>query len=252
MPGWRWCPECQQQVTLLAGFVCEVCGTPLAAPAARVCGNCRHSLPPFQVLRSWAVFDGSLRIAIHHLKYRRHIALSEVLGTLLGRFVSQFQWSVDRVIPVPLGPGRLNQRGYNQAALLALFVAAENGWRYLPQALIRQRDTKSQVGLSVEERFANVEGAFLADPRQVEGCHILLVDDVATTGATLAACSQALKEAGAQTVYAVTLARALPGQDTSSDDAVSASASGALPFSLAAIPKPSGGYHDYQSGTFHP
>lgn len=252
MPGWRWCPECQQQVTLLAGSVCEVCGTPLTVPAVRVCGSCRRSPPSFRALRSWAVFDGSLRTAIHHLKYRRHIALSEVLGTLLACFVSQFPWPTDQVIPVPLGPGRLNQRGYNQAALLALFVAAENDWRYLPQALIRQRDTKSQVGLSVEERFANVEGAFLADPRQVEGRHILLVDDVATTGATLAACSQALKEAGAQTVYAVTLARALPGQDTPSDDAVSESTSGASSFSLAAIPKLSGGYHDSQSGTFHP
>lgn len=156
-------------------------------------------------------------MAVHHLKYRRHFALGESLGTLLGRFVPQFHWPVEVVIPVPLSPKRLAQRGYNQAAWLALFVAAENAWRYLPQALIRRRETRSQVGLSLEERRVNVQGAFLADPRQVQGRCILLVDDVATTGATLAACSQALQDAGAQAVYAVTLARAIPGHDASSD-----------------------------------
>ncbi len=215
--GWRWCPDCQQQLVLLPESICEVCGTPLTARSAKTCRACRTLPPPFHALRSWAAFEGSLRAAIHHLKYRRYFALGETLGTLLARFVSQFDWPVDAVIPVPLGPKRLAQRGYNQAACLALFVAVENAWHYLPQALIRWRETRSQVGLSLEERRANVQGAFLANPHQVEGRCILLVDDVATTGATLAACSQALREAGAHAVYAVTLARTLPGHDVSSD-----------------------------------
>jgi len=215
--GWRWCPSCQQQVTLLTEKVCEACGAPLSSATRTFCSSCRRARPPFQALRSWAVFAGSLRLALHRLKYRRHIGLSESLGKPLAHFARRLAWPVDMVVPVPLGTKRLAQRGYNQAALLALFVAAENGWRYAPHTLWRVRETRSQVGLSLEERQVNVQGAFLADARRVAGRHVLLVDDVATTGATLAACTQALLTAGAQTVYALTLARAVPGQDAPLD-----------------------------------
>jgi predicted amidophosphoribosyltransferase len=89
-------------------------------------------------------------------------------------------------------------------------VAFMQNWRYSPQAVIRIRETRSQVGLSVLERKENISGAFQADPSRVSGKVILLVDDVTTTGATMAACSDALRKAGAKTVYALTLARALP------------------------------------------
>lgn len=217
--GWRWCPDCQQRVVPFAEPICEVCGIALDSPnPPGLCSSCRQHRPPFQALRSWAAFAGPLRTALHHLKYRNHVALSESLGEPLANFAQRWDWPVDVVIPVPLGSKRLAQRGYNQAALLALFVAAKNGWDYCPQALLRRRETRSQVGLSLEERRTNVQDAFIADERRVRGCTILLVDDVATTGATLGACAQALRDAGAQAVYALTLARAMLGYDSTQGD----------------------------------
>ncbi len=198
--------------------MCEVCGMTLDSPnSVGLCPLCRQHRPPFQALRAWAVFTGSLRAALHHLKYRNHVALSEPLGELLAHCARRWRWPIEMVIPVPLGSKRLAQRGYNQAALLALFVAAENHWDYCPEVLLRLRETRSQVGLSFEERRANVQDAFLADERHVKGHTILLVDDVTTTGATLSACAQALLNAGAQAVYALTLARATLDLDSTQD-----------------------------------
>jgi predicted amidophosphoribosyltransferase len=94
--------------------------------------------------------------------------------------------------------------------LVARPLAALQGWRYSPRSIARVRETRSQVGLSAAERRENVTDAFSADAAQVTGKNILVMDDVATTGATLASCADALLKAGARTVYALTLARALP------------------------------------------
>jgi ComF family protein len=104
----------------------------------------------------------------------------------------------------------MKERGYNQVGLLARPLAGLQGWRYLPQVLVRTRETRTQVGLSPLERKENISGAFRAEPILAAGKDILLVDDVVTTGATLAACSDALIKAGARNIYALTLARALP------------------------------------------
>ena len=104
-------------------------------------------------------------------------------------------WEADLVTPVPLSPDRQAERGYNQSALLARPIALKQGWRYLPVCLTRNRNTKSQVSLSIEERKQNVADAFSAVPELVAGKVILLVDDVTTTGSTLNECVRALKEA---------------------------------------------------------
>ena len=104
----------------------------------------------------------------------------------------------------------MKERGYNQASLFAFPLATLQGWRYSSQVLVRTRETRSQVGLSPLERKVNISGAFRAEPDLAKDKAILLVDDVVTTGAPLAACSETLVEAGAQVVYALTMARALP------------------------------------------
>jgi len=117
---------------------------------------------------------------------------------------------VDLVVPVPLGKERTKERGYNQVGLVAMPLALINHWRYSPRALVRTRETRSQVGLSIAERRENVSGAFLGNPALILRSNVLLLDDVATTGATLSSCSAALMDAGANSVYALTIARALP------------------------------------------
>jgi len=111
------------------------------------------------------------------------------------------------VTAVPLSPQRQKERGYNQAERVARPLAMRLGVRYNPFVMKRIRDTVSQVGLSGEARRRNVAGAFESVPELVAGKKVLLFDDVMTTGSTLAACSSALNESGAQAVYCLTIGR---------------------------------------------
>ncbi len=153
---------------------------------------------------------------MHRLKYRRDLGLGEALTPQLTDFVSGLAWSLDLVVPVPLGLKRLDERGYNQVALIAWPLAMSLGIAYDPQGVARRRETRTQVGLVRRERQENVRDAFVANPTRVRGRSILLVDDVATTGSTLSSCAGALSAAGARDVFALTVARALPhhGFDT--------------------------------------
>jgi ComF family protein len=118
-------------------------------------------------------------------------------------------WPVDLVTAVPIGTARKKERGYNQAALLALPLALGSGIPYSSKGLIKIRETRSQVGLNVQQRNENVFGVFRANSRLVNGKYVLVVDDVTTSGATMQACARALLEAGACGVYGLTLARAV-------------------------------------------
>jgi competence protein ComFC len=138
------------------------------------------------------------------------VALGDAFARYLAEYVKNLGWQVDLVVPVPLGRQRMKERGYNQAGLLAMPVSCLLNWQYTQRAVLRVRETRSQVGLSWIERKENISGAFRADPSRVFGKVVLLMDDITTTGETITACSDALRKAGAKTVYALTLARALP------------------------------------------
>jgi ComF family protein len=206
--GYRWCPDCQNQVKTIPEPVCRTCGLPISRPGQ--CPVCKVSPPPYEMMRSWLVFEGPIRHALRKLKYRSNVALGDALAKHLADYIGTLAWPVDLVVPVPLGKARTKERGYNQVGFVAMPLSLIKKWRYSPRALIRTRETQSQVGLSISERRDNVSGAFLANTALVLGETVLLMDDVATTGATLSSCSAALMEAGAKSVYALTLARALP------------------------------------------
>jgi competence protein ComFC len=203
----RWCGDCRRKVQMVRPPICQVCGRPYATDA--VCERCLAHPPEFDELRSWAVFGGVVRKAIHRLKYQRDLALGEVFARSLAYCYHQQGWQVDAVIPVPLGLDRMAERGYNQASILARPLAFYLGIQFLPKALARRRETRTQVGLTIRERQDNVRDAFLAQQSLVTGKRVLLVDDVTTTGSTLDACAGALRTSGATHVYCLTLARAI-------------------------------------------
>lgn len=205
-PGIRWCEECQARVQQIDGEICPKCGNPQSS--SRLCAACRAESPSFECLRSWAVFDGPVREAIHRLKYKRDMGAGETLAGQTLPLLRDLSWPVDLVAPIPLSKSRQSERGYNQAGLIARPLALALGIRYAPHAVSRWRETRSQVGLTGEQRRHNVRGAFRVEGAQVRGRCILLIDDVATTGSTLSSASEALLAAGAGKVYAFTLARA--------------------------------------------
>lgn len=184
-----WCSSCADDLTTL----------PLD-PAP-------YPLEPFVATFSTGSHIGLLQDAVQALKYYGLTDLAPLLGARLAAAYPLLNVPIDLIVPVPLFNVRLMERGYNQSQILCAALAEQIG---IPtsEALTRERDTGSQVGLNREERLSNVEAAFTADSAQVAGKRLLIVDDVRTTGATLKACAQAALSAGAGAVYALTLSRA--------------------------------------------
>lgn len=128
----------------------------------------------------------------------------------LAGFVAGLNWNPEIVIPIPLSRQRLAERGYNQVGVVGRPLCMALNLTYEPRALSRERETRTQVGLSAPERRENVRDAFGARAPLVDGRIVLLLDDVATTGATLSSAAESLRRGGAKRVLAVTTARALP------------------------------------------
>jgi ComF family protein len=155
------------------------------------------------------------RRLVHALKYRGWAAVARPMGARMAAV--EWPWDVEDevriAVPVPASRQRRRERGYNQAELLARAAAAAKGWRVRPELLVRTRATRTQTALRPEERRANVARAF-AVPREragdLRGAHVVLVDDVWTTGATALSCAEALREGGARAVSVVTFARVVP------------------------------------------
>jgi competence protein ComFC len=206
--GSRWCLECQHRVQILNGTVCEVCGLP--QDTDEVCSTCRAERPHFHALRAWAIFEDPIRKALHRLKYSRDFSMGEALAAQMVDFAKGLNWNVDMLLPIPLGRQRMKERGYNQVGMIAKPLARALGIEFAPKVLVRCKETRTQVGLSKQERQRNVLGAFQVEAGAVNGKNILVLDDVSTTGSTLSSSAEALLVSGAKDVYALTVARALP------------------------------------------
>lgn len=205
------CGRCWARLRLLASPRCVRCGHPSEGRACRWCDN----LPAYvRAARSvcWATVDTGQRI-IHALKYDGWSRAAEGMAARMARL----EWPVDVVeeraalIPVPLAASRQRQRGYNQSECLARALGALWSVPVRIDVLVRSRATQTQTRLTPEERVRNVHGAFAATPTargDLRGMHVVLVDDVVTTAATLNACAGALHESGVRIISYVTFGRA--------------------------------------------
>lgn len=200
--GW-FCTSCRASIEKIQPPLCERCGRPLLHPP---CSYCRKHPPQIDGIRAVAFFEGSLREAIHAFKYEMRTELAPIFGNLLSDYLAAQRLPVDALIAVPLHVERERARGYNQALLLARELGTRCHLPVWEDALTRVRATRPQVELDAPQRRENVQDAFAADAR-VAGAQILLIDDVCTTGSTLEACSIALKQRNAKSVWGLTLAR---------------------------------------------
>jgi ComF family protein len=204
------CPPCRASLAPLPPAACAICCRPLAAhalPADYRCGACRQTPPAFDRLLALWSYQPPLDAVVRGLKFGRLDYLGGHLALALAERLSEQVSGCDRVVPVPLHWRRRLARGYNQAERIARPLAGHLGLPCVP-ALARHRATPPQSLLGRDDRLVNLRRAFgVSRPERVRGFHILLVDDVATTGATLTAAAAALKAAGAAAVTALVAGR---------------------------------------------
>lgn len=210
------CGSCWEGLERLLPPYCRSCGRPFprferaGPPEGSPCEACRRRRPRFSYARAVTLYGERVREALHVLKFRGRTTMAQPLGDLLAEAGSSMVpvKDVDCLVPVPLHPSREAERGFNQSVLLARRVGRRWGIPIEAKVLRRQRSTRPQTDLDADERRANVKGAFeLRRPDAVEGRHVLLVDDVLTTGATAAECARVLLNGGAATVGVLTVAR---------------------------------------------
>ncbi len=212
------CPTCLDSFQILEGQGCGRCGRPFPSALAAVslpplCHLCRRRVYAFDLARSYAAYDEVMARAITLFKNQGVTPLgaffAERLAALWLREMDLT--AADLVIPVPLDARRLRERGFNQAEVIARPLAKRLGLPLRSSVLLRTRPRPDQLRLTRQQRWRTVRGAYCARVNaEVDNLRVLLVDDVFTTGATLDACARALRQAGASSIVALTVARVAP------------------------------------------
>jgi len=212
--GLPFCPSCLSKIKFITSPLCVRCGMPFIGTTGtdHDCGDCIISTPMFSSARAVGHYEDILLDAIHDFKYKGKSSL----GKILGRWMSEYNYpsfnisSFTLIIPVPLHPKRLKERGFNQSVLLARELSGRFSIPLDIFTLKRQVCTEPQVHLGKKERESNVRNAFIvSDSKKISNQKIILVDDVYTTGSTVKECARILLKEGALTVGVLTLARAI-------------------------------------------
>jgi ComF family protein len=204
-----FCNNCVAQTAFISTKVCHRCGTPIATEFSP-CNQCAvNPLHAIDGIRSASFFDNNpIRSAIHALKYNNHKAVAQPLAKILANTVRQYNLIADEIVPIPLHPSRQKERGYNQSELLAQHLGQILALPVNTTTLKRIKKTETQMTLGALARKTNVKNAFDCNNNQLTHKHLLLIDDVCTTGSTLDACAETLKAHGTVSVWGLTLAKA--------------------------------------------
>lgn len=206
------CSRCWLKIKKNTPPFCHSCGRHLEKnnPIKNICPGCLKRKFNFDRAFSPCAYEGVIKDLIHEFKYNGKTHLGQPLGRIMTGFIREYRLPIDyldMIIPVPLYKTRLRQREFNQAEVLGRHIAEEFKKILEPDALIRLRQTKTQTELAPEERFLNVKASFAADAGvDLKMKNLLVVDDVLTTGATSSEAARALKNAGANIVFILTLA----------------------------------------------
>jgi ComF family protein len=203
------------QLNFIQDPFCPTCGLPYSSreQAHHVCASCLMEPPSFTVARSALYYDDASRKLILTFKHADRTLLAPLLTQWLIQCAPNTLHDADYIIPVPLHRWRLLKRRYNQSAELARLLSKKLGIAYAPHMLRRRRNTDSQGHKNKTQRRKNVRGAFHILPHhktQLAGKHVIVIDDVYTTGATLESCAKTLCHAGVTQITVLTLARATP------------------------------------------
>jgi len=199
------CHSCCQSLSRIMPPLCPRCGKP--QPSGVLCPSCVGWQTEIEGIRSPFRFEGAIRQAIHQLKYRNLRAIAVPMARLLVDYLITNPMPGEVLVPVPLHQKRLRERGYNQSELLARESGKLIGLPVVDDSLIRQRHASPQARTSsVDERWSNAANAFTCRNHKLRDKQVLLIDDVTTSGATLAACASALKAAGTSSVWGLVLA----------------------------------------------
>ncbi|MEA3471411.1 MAG: ComF family protein [Thermodesulfobacteriota bacterium] len=208
-----FCSECLSKINFIRPPLCPCCGLQFTDTGGvnHLCGDCISKKPLFSTARALGIYDKILLDTIHLFKYSGKILIGERMGTFMAehRYDSLNIGEFSLIIPVPLHPKKLRERGFNQSLILGRQLSKKFSIPLDFGTLKRRVDTKPQVNLGKSERIKNVKGAFMVRQKErIAGERILLVDDVYTTGSTVNECARVLIEAKASTVAVLTLAKA--------------------------------------------
>ena len=216
------CPDCMKDFVTISSPICECCGVMFKGREDdnHLCGECLVKPKKFRIARAAMVYDPQLMAVIHRFKYAAKTQLAGPLSRLIIAVYLQY-WpneEMDLILPVPLHPKKMRQRGFNQSYLLVAnwrssFKRGVDKRSMIPvktDVLVRTKATLQQAGLGRQRRMQNIKDAFkVRIPEAVYGKKVLLIDDVYTTGATVNECARMLLKAGAQNVDVLTAARAV-------------------------------------------
>jgi ComF family protein len=197
------CGRCYAELPWLPAQHCPQCALPTTS--GNVCGACLSHPPRFDAITAAFIYDWPLAPLIQQYKYAGNLALAQIFAHALETRITR---TVDLIIPMPLAPARLSERGFNQALEIARIVSRARKTALAPSACRRVRESAPQATLPWKERARNIRGAFVCD-RNLSGARVAIVDDVLTTGATLNELARNLRKAGAIEIHGWVVARTI-------------------------------------------